>query len=416
MYIIDKVINIVNSGSTQLPEELVVSLTLITLLILCALCFKIAIVITAKWIKKATLSTNNNWDDIFFEQGVFNRIALLIPITVFYFFSTKLFPPESALLMTIESLLKMSITISSTLIFFAVLNAINAIYSGFEVSSRTPIKSFIQVIKVAIFIVSSIFIMSALIDQSPWALLKAMGALTAVSMLVFKDSILGFVASIQLAAQKMIRIGDWVEMPKFGADGDVIDISLNTIKIQNWDKTISNVPTYAFVSSSFKNWRGMAESGGRRIKRSFCLDVNSFRFCDQSMTEKFRKIEFINDYINERETEINNYNSENKFETSCVVNGRRMTNIGTFRYYVKQYLRNHSKLNHDMTFLIRQLESTDKGLPIQIYVFTSDTEWVNYEEIQADIFDHILTVVPEFGLKLYQSPSGSDFIKMITQQ
>ena len=413
MYLIDNIDKMVNSGQWQIPQEITITFSLLCLAVICFCVYKIATVVTSKWVKKLIYTTRNDWDDKFLEYGVLKHTTLLIPLILFYFCSTKLFAPDTAILATIISLLKVCITVTVTLIIFSILDAINSIYSSFDISTQTPIKSFIQVIKVAVFIVSAIFIISALIEQSPWALLKAMGALTAVSMLVFKDSILGFVASIQLAGQKMIRIGDWVEMPKYGADGDVIDITLNTIKIQNWDKTISNVPTYAFVSESFKNWRGMSESGGRRIKRSFYLDVNSFKFCDEQMLEDFKKIEFISEYIENRRSEIERHNSEKNVNTDCVVNGRRMTNIGTFRYYIKQYLKNYDKLNHDMTFLIRQLEPTEKGLPIQIYVFTATTEWVKYEEIQADIFDHILTVVPEFGLRLYQAPSGADFRLLI---
>jgi len=406
MKIIDKITEL-----SSLPHEAVTALAFVAIILLSWIAYKIACASVVKWARKLTNATKNNWDDTLHSQGVFKKVAMLIPVVIIYFCSTKLF--EDEMLSTIISFCQVYIAVVTTLIIFSILNAVNDIYSGFEVSTRTPIKSFLQIIKIAVFIVTAIFVISALIDESPWALLKAMGALTAVSMLVFKDSILGFVASIQLAGQKMIRIGDWVEMPQFGADGDVIDISLNTIKIQNWDKTISNVPTYAFVSSTFKNWRGMSESGGRRIKRSFCLDITSFKFCTDEMLDKLKKVEFIADYVKERNAEIESYNKERNVDTNCAVNGRRMTNIGTFRHYVKQYLRNHPKLNHDMTFLIRQLEPTDKGLPIQIYVFTSDTEWVNYEESQADIFDHILTVIPEFELRVHQTPTGSDFSKLI---
>ena len=398
---------------TSLPAEAVSALVIVTLIIISYIAYKIVSVIATKWANKLTKATKNDWDDSFNSHGVFKKVSMLVPIVIIYFCSTKLFPIDAPILMTILSVCKVSLALISTVILFSFLNAFNEIYSSYEVSSQTPIKSFIQVLKVAVFIVSAIFVISALINQSPWALIKAMGALTAVSMLVFKDSILGFVASIQLAGQKMISIGDWVEMPQYGADGDVIDISLNTIKIQNWDKTISNVPTYAFVSGTFKNWRGMAESDGRRIKRSFNLDVTSFKFCNSELLEKLSKVDILKEYLEGRNKEISDYNKG--ISQDSVVNGRRLTNVGTFRHYVKQYLRNHPQLNHDMTFLIRQLQPTEKGLPIEIYVFSADKEWISYEDIQADIFDHILTVVPEFDLRLYQSPTGNDFRQFLSE-
>ena len=249
-------------------------------------------------------------------------------------------------------------------------------------------------------------------QKSPWTLLKALGALTAVSMLIFKDSILGLVASIQLSTQKMIRKGDWITMPKFDADGDVIDISLTTVKIQNFDKTIVSVPTYALVSNSFQNWRGMTKTGGRRIKRSINVDMNSFKFLDRSDIDRLKKFEYLGEYLSGKVEELNLHNKKIGIDTeSSAMNGRRLTNIGTFRYYIKQYLMHNNKISKNLTFIVRQLQPTEKGLPLQVYVFTNDTNWVNYEGIQADIFDHLLTAVPEFGLSVYQDPTGLDFRK-----
>jgi len=232
-------------------------------------------------------------------------------------------------------------------------------------------------------------------------------------MLVFKDSILGFVASIQLASNNMICLGDWIEMPKYGADGDVIDISLNTVKVQNWDKTVSTIPTYAFISDAFKHWRGMSESGGRRIKRSINIDMNSVRFCDEAMIARFKKFQYLTGYIQEKIKELSEFNRVGNIDESEVVNGRRLTNIGTFRAYVKEYLHHHPKIHKDMTFLIRHLQPNENGLPIEIYVFSNDQAWANYEAIQADIFDHILSVIPEFSLRVFQNPTGSDFKKLL---
>ena len=228
-------------------------------------------------------------------------------------------------------------------------------------------------------------------------------------ILVFKDAILGFVAGIQLTANKMVARGDWIEMPDYGADGDVLDVSLTTVKVQNWDKTVTTIPTYALISNSFKNWRGMQESGGRRIKRSINIDVNTIKFCDEEMLARFGRIQHIAAYIEHKKEELAAYNQEQRADLSSLVNGRRLTNVGTFRAYVAAYLRHHPMVNQDMTFLIRHLAPTEHGLPIEIYVFCSDIVWANYEAVQADIFDHILAIVPQFDLRLFQAPAGSDF-------
>jgi miniconductance mechanosensitive channel len=231
-------------------------------------------------------------------------------------------------------------------------------------------------------------------------------------MLIFKDSILGLVAGVQLSTNQMLHIGDWIEMPKYGADGDVIDISLTTVKVQNWDKTIATIPTYALVSESFNNWKGMEESGGRRIKRSINIDMKSVVFLDQEQIEKFRKYHLLADYITAKEKEIAEYNRSLELDDSIVTNGRRMTNLGTFRAYLENYLHNHPKIHQEMTFLVRHLQPTDKGLPLEIYVFSKDQAWTNYEALQADIFDHILAIMPQFGLRVFQNPTGDDFQKL----
>ena len=266
-----------------------------------------------------------------------------------------------------------------------------------------------QVIKIILVFVIGITVISFVVDKDPSKLLAGLGAMTAVLMLIFKDAILGLVAGIQLSANNMVHLGDWIEMPKYGADGDVIDISLTTVKVQNWDKTISMVPAYALVSDTFKNWRGMSESGGRRIKRSVNIDMSTIRFCDEAMLDKFRKFQYITEYIDSKKRELSEFNTAAQVDDSELVNGRRMTNIGTLRAYIIAYLKNNPKIHKDMTFLVRQLQPTTEGLPLEIYVFSNDTAWVNYEGIQADIFDHILAVVPEFGLRVFQNPTGSDF-------
>ena len=233
-------------------------------------------------------------------------------------------------------------------------------------------------------------------------------------MLVFKDSILGLVASIQIITNDLVNIGDWVEIPKYGADGDVLDISLTTIKVQNWDKTITTIPTYALIADSFKNWRGMSQSGGRRIKRSISIDMNSISFLSEEMIRRFEKFEFLDDYIRARQKEVAEYNETHSIDTSEVINGRRLTNLGTFRAYLKEYLKRHQKLHQNMTLLVRHLAPTPTGIPIEIYTFTNDIAWANYEDIQADLFDHILSVIPEFDLRVFQNPSGDDIRAVVS--
>ena len=242
--------------------------------------------------------------------------------------------------------------------------------------------------------------------------LSGLGALTAVLLLVFKDTILGLVAGVQLSANKMVAVGDWIEMPKYGADGDVIEVALTTVKVQNWDKTVTTIPAYALISDSFKNWRGMQESGGRRIKRSVSIDVQTIVFCDEEMLGRFAKIKYIAEYIQKKKDELARFNQELKVDDSSLVNGRRMTNVGTFRAYVVAYLKHHPKIHQEMTFLVRQLAPSENGLPIEVYVFSNDKVWANYEAIQADIFDHILAVVPEFDLRVFQVPTGNDFRRL----
>ncbi len=255
---------------------------------------------------------------------------------------------------------------------------------------------------------ASIVVIALLIGKDPSVLIAGLGALAAVLMLIFKDTLLGFVASIQLSANDMLKVGDWIEMPGHRADGTVLDITLNTVKVQNWDKTISTIPTYAMVSESFTNWRGMEESEGRRIKRAIFIDMYSIRFCTPEMLEHFKKFENLREYVTQKEEEIRKYNEKHGLSPDDLLSARRQTNIGVFRKYLELYLKNNPRINHRMTFIIRQLQSTEKGLPVEIYVFSKEKEWANYEKLQNDIFDHIFAVIPEFGLKIFQSPAGND--------
>jgi len=295
----------------------------------------------------------------------------------------------------------------------ALLSVLLQVYRRFEIAKHFPIKSFVQVFKLLVYFLGIISVISLVIGQSPLQLIAGLGALTAVLMLVFKDPILGFVAGLQLSSNRMVSIGDWIEMPKHGVDGDVLEIALTTVKVRNFDNTITTVPTQSLINDSFKNWAGMQRSGGRRIKRALHIDMSTVRFCDENMLQRFSKIQYISSYIGEKQNELNEFNQNKDADLSALANGRRMTNLGTFRAYIEAYLRNHSQISKQLTLLVRQLSPTETGLPIEIYVFSEEKRWIEYEGIQADIFDHIIAVAREFDLQVFQSPSGNDFQKLL---
>ena len=349
------------------------------------------------------------WDDAFLRHKVFYRMAHTVPALIVYLLAPILFYGETLLIRTLKNGALIYITIVGVLAVNAFLDALHNIYKSTKLSEKFAIKSFVQAGKVAAFIVGGLMLLSILTTKTPLYFLSGIGALTAVLMLIFRDAILGLVAGIQISANDMVKEGDWIEMPQFGADGDVLDVSLTTVKVQNFDKTITTVPTYALISQSFKNWRGMQESGGRRIKRSINIDMNSVRFCDERMIEKYRSIQILKEYLDRKLEELDNYNAKNEIDPSYIVNGRRLTNVGTFRAYVTEYIRRHPMINTEMTFMVRQLQPGRDGLPMEIYGFSTEKRWVNYEGIQSDIFDHIIAALPHFDLRVFQDPTGADF-------
>lgn len=372
--------------------------------------------------------TKTTWDDILVENKVFRGLAHLVPAFILFYTADFSYPDLHQQLSdidvsTLETLSKdyyfslagfiariARIYFIFIIVFVAnsVLNAAMQIYNTTRYSHHRPIKGYVQLVKIIVFFMAGILIIAALLGKDPTVLLAGLGALAAVLILVFKDTILGFVASIQLSANNMVNIGDWITMKNFNADGTVMDITLNTVKIQNWDKTIATVPTYALVSDSFNNWKGMEESGGRRIKRAVSIDMSSIKFCDSAMLGRFERFELIRDYVIQKENELKDHNKKNNIPDEDVISGRHQTNVGIFRKYLEVYLRQHPMINLDMTFLVRQLQPSGKGLPIEIYVFSKDQAWANYEAIQADIFDHVFAVIPAFELKVFQEPTGSD--------
>ncbi|BDS08722.1 miniconductance mechanosensitive channel [Oceaniferula spumae] len=371
---------------------------------------KVLMRIVTKVVKK----TENTWDDEILKSKLSTWISMLIPAVIIL----KAAPmaivtlDEGSLEFSsfIEITAKIFIIILSFLSINSVLNIVERIYRRFDVSRELPIKGFLQVIKIILLLAAIILIVSSLIGKSPVLIFSGLGAMTAIMMLIFKDSILGLVAGIQLSANRMVARGDWIEMPKFGADGEVLEVALTTVKVRNWDKTITTLPTYALISDSFKNWRGMSASGVRRIKRSVGIDMSTVQLLDDSMLEKMHNIRLLKPYLERKEKELAEWNTQHaKDDFTSPVNSRALTNLGTFRAYMLEYLKNHPKISQDQTLIVRQLQPTQHGVPIELYTFTNDNAWAKYEDIQSDIFDHFLAVLPEFGLRAFQSPSDHSF-------
>ena len=363
-------------------------------------------------VHKLVKRTRTEIDDILISDAILKRIAYVAPVLVVFQF-LHLFPDVEDILKKFTGSL---ILVIFLLIIGSLINAANELYEKSKAYERRPIKGYLQIAKIIIYILGGVAIIGLLTGQAPWAVLTGVGAFTAILILIFKDTILSFVASIHISAYDLVRVGDWIEVPQYNADGDVLDVALHTIKVQNFDKTIVVFPTHRLLEGSFKNWRGMQKAGGRRIKRNIHIDLASVKFCDERLIEKFKKFQLIKEYIENKETEIEKDNKKKNIDTSEIVNGRRLTNIGTFREYLKAYLRSREDVNKGFTFLVRQLTPGPSGIPIELYVFASTTKWVEYEEIQADIFDHIFAVITEFELNVFQNPTGKDFQGLISDQ
>lgn len=360
--------------------------------------------------KRLAKRTRNTWDDLIIERRIIHKMMHIIPAVLVYILLPFAFSSEEnpQILLLLQRFCLIYIIGVSLRFINASLNIIHEIYNRKETFKNKPLKGFIQIIQVTVFFIGFIFIISVLINKSPVSLFAGLGASAAILILVFKDTILGFVAGIQLSANDMLRAGDWITMEKYGANGTVIEVTLNAVKVRNFDNTITTIPPYALVTDAFQNWRGMSESAGRRIKRSIHIDMNSVGFCTPEMLEKFRQIALLRDYIDTKEEELHRYNEAHHLDGSIRVNGRRQTNLGVFRAYLLRYLQSLPEVNKQLTYMVRHLQPTDTGLPIELYFFSSVKEWVPYENLQADVFDHILAVIPEFGLSVFQNVSGSD--------
>ncbi|MDY0077719.1 MAG: mechanosensitive ion channel [Bacteroidales bacterium] len=381
--------------------------------------FVVAIVIyyLTRFIIKRTIyqfikRSKTNFDDILMKNKVISRASLLVPSYILNEFADETLPSFPAAADFVQDTIEVYVIFVVAFILDAVISSINDFYNTFEVSKSKPIKGLTQVFKIIIYIIASLLIIATLIGKDVGNLILGLGTLSAVMMLVFRDPILGFVGGIQLTLNDMVRIGDWISMPKFGADGDVLEITLTTVKVQNWDKTITTIPTYSMVSDYFTNWRGMSESGGRRIKRHINIDMASVSFCTPEMLEKYKQYQLISDYITKKESEIEKFNASNKIDASNLVNGRRQTNLGVFRAYLRTYFENHPRVNQEMTIIVRQLQPTELGIPLEVYLFSKNQAWVAYEELQSDVFDHILAVIPKFDLRVFQAPSDASLSKL----
>jgi miniconductance mechanosensitive channel len=382
---------------------------------LLATCFLILIALSANWVTKAILL---RW----FQKRVLGtllskrpdaspmrfitRLSNVIPALII-FAGIRLIDNFPATFITVvQNVCSAFIVLMLALAFSSLLDFVNKLYQYRPDANRRPIKGYIQVIKIFIVVTATILIITSLIDRSPLILFSGLGAMAAVLMLIFQDTLLSLVASVQISSTDMVRVGDWIEMPQLNADGDVIDIALYTVKVQNWDKTITTIPTKRLITESFKNWRGMRESGGRRIKRCLYVDQQSIHFLEERDFQRLERFMLIDDYLSSKLNELQDWNTN--LGTQEEVNYRRLTNIGTFRAYIARYLKNHAGIHKQMTLLVRQLSPTENGLPLEIYCFTNTIVWAEYEEIQSDIFDHLLSVIPEFGLRVFQNPSGAD--------
>lgn len=362
-------------------------------------------------INKVVTRSKNTWDDVLLEHQVFSRIALLTPFLFLWFLTPHFIDSESLLGHFLLTLAKIAISFQVARCIDALLNVVKSFYKRTARERYIPLNAAIQVIKLIVYLVASILAISYILGKSPFYLLSGLGALTAVLLLVFQDTIKGLVASIQISANKMVAPGDWIELPKYGADGDVLEIGLNTVKVKNFDNTITTVPTYALISGSFRNWRGMIHSGGRRIKRSVIIDVASIKFYNDDNLKELANINLIKEYIDSKKLDINEACLAAGTKPTDVINSRQLTNIGTFRAYIEAYLNQHPKIHTEMTCMVRQLASTESGVPLELYCFSNDQNWVNYETIQADIFDHIFAMAPLFELRIFQHPTGFDWKK-----
>ncbi|MBT0728958.1 mechanosensitive ion channel family protein [Rosenbergiella nectarea] len=367
-------------------------------------------------LKKQSEKSQHIWPKSLFKHRLFNRATWLLQGVLFQTLLHILFDPQSMLFVGLTTLCQLWVMLFSLLIAFSLLDVIQAMTAKSEFAKQIPLRGIFQSIKLMMAILLVILMISLLLGKSPGTLLTGLGAMTAVLMLVFRDPILGLVAGIQLSANDMLKIGDWLDMPKYGADGAVIDINLTTVKVHNWDKTIVTIPAYALISDSFRNWRGMSESGGRRIKRSVNIDTTSIHFLSTEEIDQLGQAHLLSPYLVNKQQEINQWNAQRDNYNASLLNHRALTNIGTFRIWLESWLKTHPQIRQDMTLMVRQLAPSENGQPIEIYAFTNTVVWAEYEAIQSDIFDYLYAALPAFGLRVHQTPTGTDIRALMPGQ
>lgn len=353
--------------------------------------------------------TKTSFDDYLIDNKLFRRLAHLVPAFIILLLAPVIFKMFPGVIPYVQNIAKIYIIIVFARSLGSLINSVHDMYNHLGYSQNRPIKGYVQMAHIIVYFVAFLILVAIVFNVSLLAVFGSLGAIAAVLLLIFKDTILGITASIQLSANDMVKIGDWIEMPSHNADGEVIEITLYAVKVQNWNKTISTIPPYELISKSFTNWKGMSEAGARRIKRSINIDMKSVKFCTPEMIERFRKIKLLEEYINQRTKEIEEFNKSMEWDLSSSVNGRRLTNIGVLRKYLETYLRNHPMINQNTSLMVRQLQPTDAGIPVEIYAFVNNPKWVIYENVQSDIFDHVLAIIPDFELRVFQNPTGDDF-------
>ena len=382
----------------------------VALVFLSWLAYLLAKRVVLRAIRFLSSKTSTDWDKVLIEYRVFARLSNVVPALVAHVLAPVLFEGVESLVGFVQGLAKVYLVVVLLFTLQALLNGLLSIYQRYDISKRIPIKGLLQAVMLVACFVGGVFIISIVMGREIGTLMAGLGAMVMGFLFVFKDAIMSLVAGIQIATNDTVRKGDWIEMKGLGVDGDVIDVSLTTVKVQNFDKTVVSIPASKLITESCRNWRGMKDSGGRRIKRPIHIDMRSIRFADEGLLEKFQRFDLLKGYLQSRLDEVNAHNQTANTDLSELVNGRRLTNIGTFRAYIMAYLKNHPQIRQDRTFLIRQLEPGDNGLPIEIYIFTDTTVWAEYEAIQADIFDHLLAVIPEFDLAPFQNSTGKESI------
>tara|TARA_R110002012_G_scaffold19465_6_gene70275 strand:+ start:24285 stop:25547 length:1263 start_codon:yes stop_codon:yes gene_type:complete len=399
---------------TGMGEDLAAYINLFVLLIvvlILVLFLDILIWKILRWLSvRLARKSKNNFDNFLVAHRVPRYVAHIVPLTILLEFVPVAFADFDYAEGIAMKTLKILFVLLTLIIFRKSFQSLNGYLKTLAKFRDKPINSYVQVFMIFAWIIGILTIFAIVTDTTVWKFFTALGAASAVVLLIFKDSILGFVASIQVTINDMVRIGDWISFEKYGADGDVVEISLATVKVQNFDKTTTTIPTYALISDSFKNWRSMQDSGGRRIKRSLIIRQKSIRFLTEEEIEKLKKIQLVEAYIGTRNEQIRTYNKENSINKELLVNGRNLTNFGVFRKYVTNYLESHSAINKDMTLMVRQLQPTSQGIPLEVYAFSSDKRWENYEYVMADIFDHLLAALPYFSLEIYELPVSLDHI------